>query len=399
MKTPYRFNRMEFSGSLGDLGALLPLVAGMVMVNGMSVTGAFYSIGFFYIAAGIYFGVPTPVQPMKAISAYAIATGATAAQVSGSAGLVCFFLFLLGITGTINIVGKLIPKCVIRGVQLSTGMMLMIQGIKLILGNSSIQIVAGAAEPFLVHQELWGLPLGLLFGISGSLLIMLLLTRKTFPAALTLIGCGIIAGLLLSKPGSFEQLHFGLHAPELLPFGFPGTADLTIALFVLVLPQLPMTIGNAIVATTDLSEDYFGEDSKKVTYKATTLSMAFANGVSFLLGGIPLCHGAGGLAAHYKFGARTGGSNLIIGTIFIALALFFGPQALSLMQLLPMAILGVLLIFAGIQLGLSILDMFNRNEMFVVLLILGITLHSNLAWGFGVGMAAAFIMQSKKFSV
>ena len=58
---------MEVSGSLGDLGALLPLILGMIMVNGMSITGIFYSVGLFYICAGIYFGVPVPVQPMKAI--------------------------------------------------------------------------------------------------------------------------------------------------------------------------------------------------------------------------------------------------------------------------------------------------------------------------------------------
>ncbi len=150
----------------------------------------------------------------------------------------------------------------------------------------------------------------------------------------------------------FDQLVPGIYLPELLPLGFPRIPDLTVALLVLVLPQLPMTIGNAIVANTDLSKEYFGEESRKVTYKSTTLSMAFANGLSFLLGGIPLCHGAGGLAAHYSFGARTGGSNVIIGTLFLALALFFGPHALVLINLLPMSILGVLLIFAGSQLGL-----------------------------------------------
>lgn len=399
MTAPYRFNRMEFSGSLGDLGTLLPLVVGMVMVNGMSVTGIFYTIGIFYILAGIYFGVPVPVQPMKAISAYAIATGATAAQVSGSAGLICILLFFIGITGTIDYIGNLIPKSVIRGIQLATGMLLMMQGIKLITGQSSIQLGAGATEPFLILQDIGGLPIGLLLGMAGSLLTMALLQSKKYPAALTLLCCGVGIGLFLAEPGTLKQLQPGIHVPSPLPFGLPGTADLTVALFVLVLPQLPMTIGNAIIANTNLSRDYFGEESKKVTYKTTTLSMAFANGLAFLLGGIPLCHGAGGLAAHFKFGARTGGSNIIIGTIFLLLALFFGPQALSLMHLLPISILGVLLIFAGLQLGLSILDMFNRKEMLVVLLIPCITLSSNLAWGFGIGLIVAHLLKSDKFSI
>lgn len=395
----YLFNRMEFSGSLGDLGTLLPLIVGMVMVNDMSVTGIFYTIGAFYLLAGFYFGVPVPVQPMKAISAYAIATGATATQVSASAGLVCALLFIIGITGSIDIVGRLIPKAVIRGIQLSTGILLMMQGTKLIAGKTSIQHDYGAIEPFLRIQDIAGIPIGYFFGIIGVLLTMLLLQNKKVPAALTLVCCGAAAGFLLSKPSTFSGLSFGLHSPPILPFGLPGSSDLTIALFVLVLPQIPMTIGNAIIATTDLSGEYFGDHSKKVTYKTTTLSMALANGLAFVLGGIPLCHGAGGLAAHYKFGARTGGSNVIIGCVFLLLAVFFGSQALTLIHLLPMSILGVLLLFAGMQLGLSILDMFNRNEMFVVLLILCITLSSNLAWGFGAGLAAAYLVKSSKFSI
>lgn len=396
MTTRYRFNRMELSGSLGDLGALLPLVFGMVMVNGMSVTGTFYTIGIFYLVAGAYFKVPVPVQPMKAISAYAIATGATAAQVSGSAGLVCLFLFLIGITGTIDFIGRLIPKSVIRGIQLSTGMLLMVQGIKLIAGKTSMQLEA--VEPFYTIQTIAGLPITIILGVAGSLLIMFLMQSKKYPAALMLILAGIFMGLLLAKPSLMDQLRPGVNLPPLLPFGLPGKTDLTIALFVLVLPQIPMTIGNAIFASTDLSAEYFGKESNKVTYKTTTLSMAFANGLAFLLGGIPLCHGAGGLAAHYKFGARTGGSNIIIGSIFLALALLFGPKALALMQLLPLSILGVLLVFAGLQLGLAILDMFNRKEMFVVLLILCITLSSNLAWAFGIGLAVAHLIKSDKFS-
>ena len=208
-----------------------------------------------------------------------------------------------------------------------------------------------------------------------------------------------MTGLIWGTHEGFDQIALGIYLPELLPLGFPEIPDLTVALLVLVLPQLPMTVGNAIVANTDLSKEYFGEDSRKVTYTSTTLSMALANGLSFFLGGIPLCHGAGGLAAHYSFGARTGGSNIIIGTLFLALALFFGPHALVLINLLPMSILGVLLIFAGCQLGLSILDMFARKDMFIVLTIVSVTLTTNLAWGFLVGVVLAYLLRSDRFSI
>lgn len=390
---------MEFSGSLGDLGTLLPLSMGMIMVNGMSPTGVFFTIGLFYLCAGLYFGVPVPVQPMKAISSYAIATGVSASQISGSAALICLFLFIIGISGTINYIARVVPKAVIRGIQLSTGTLLMMQGIRLIIGQSPQQLAAGSAEPFLSISSFGILPVGICFGILGTLITLILMHNKRFPAALVLIATGSILGLIFAKNGGTAGFDFAFHFPEFLPFGLPTQPDLLIAFFVLVLPQIPMTIGNAIIADTDLSREYFGEKSEKVTYKATTLSMAFANGLSFLIGGIPLCHGAGGLAAHYKFGARTGGSNIIIGVIFLASVLFLGQHTLSLIHLLPLSILGVLLIFAGAQLSLSILDMVTRKEMFVVVIILSITLTTNLSWGFGVGLITAHLLRTGKLSI
>lgn len=390
---------MEFSGSLGDLGTLLPLVMGMIMVNGMSATGIFLTIGLFYLIAGHYFKVPIPVQPMKAISSYAIATGATTAEISGSAALISLLLLFIGITGSIDFLSRKIPKSVIRGIQFSTGTLLMMQGIKLIIGQSTHQLAAGKAEPFLSVSALGPLPVGILFGGAGILITLFLMQSKKYPAALVLIALGFITGLIFSPAGAFSELRIGFHPPEFLPFGLPTNPDLLVALFVLVLPQIPMTIGNAIIANVDLTRDYFGKDSKKVTYKATTLSMAFANGLSFFFGGIPLCHGAGGLAAHYKFGARTGGSNVIIGTIFILLALFLGQQALSLLHLLPLAILGVLLLFAGAQLCLTILDMKTRGELFVILIILTTTLTTSLSWGFAAGLLAAYLVTLDKVTV
>lgn len=399
MTTQYRFNRLEFAGSLGDLGTLLPIAIGMILVNGMSVTGIFFSVGLFYIIAGLYFRVPVPVQPMKAIGAYSIATGMTASQVAGSTGLVCLFLFIIGITGAIDYIGKIIPKPVIRGVQLSTGVLLMTQGFKMIMGTSPHQLKTAAVEPYLILQNLGPLPLGILLGIVGSAITLLLLKNKKFPAGIAVMLFGIIVGAGLGTHEGFDKLSLGLYTPELIPFGLPTTPDLMVALFVLVLPQLPMTVGNAIIANADLSKEYFSEDAKKVTYKTTTLSMSIANLISFLVGGIPLCHGAGGLAAHYHFGARTGGSNIIIGAIFLLLGLLLGPHALAIIHLLPFSILGVLLIFAGGQLGLTILDMFNRKHMFLILLMLCITLTTNLAWGFLIGIAMSYLLRSEKISI
>ena len=127
--------------------------------------------------------------------------------------------------------------------------------------------------------------------------------------------------------------------------------------------------------------------------------MALGNFLSALFGGMPLCHGAGGLAAHYRFGARSAGSNLMIGAVFIFFTLVLGNRILILFNLIPMAILGVLLLFAGSQLALTILDIRERKEMFVVVTILGITLASNLAAGFIVGIVLAILLRSPKLTV
>jgi len=123
----YKFNRMEFSGGLGDLGTLLPLSVGMIMINGLSPVGVFVSIGLFYIVSGIYYGIPVPVQPMKVIGAYAIAMALSASQIAASGLLVGIFLLVIGGTNAIGLLGKYIPKSVVRGVQMSTGALLMAQ--------------------------------------------------------------------------------------------------------------------------------------------------------------------------------------------------------------------------------------------------------------------------------
>ncbi|MBW2491309.1 MAG: putative sulfate/molybdate transporter [Deltaproteobacteria bacterium] len=399
MSPRYRFDRMEIAGSLGDLGTLLPIAIGMILINDLSPTGMFFSIGIFYILSGMYYGITVPVQPMKVIGAYAIATAMTPSQVLASTALMGLFLLIIGGTNAITLIGKYTPKPVIRGVQISTGTLLMAQGVKFMIGSSKFQMVRQMGEPYLALQHIGPVSIGIVIGIIGGVLTLLLLENKKFPAGLVVILCGIFLGLVMGTHEGFDKLKIGIYLPEWLPFGLPSGTDFTFAFFALTLPQLPMTIGNAVIANADLSQEYFGKDSKKVTYRALTLSMALVNLLSFVVGGMPLCHGAGGLAAHYRFGARTAGSNLMIGFIFLSLAFFLGIHALSVVYLLPMAILGVLLIFAGGQLALTVIDMKTRKDLFVALLILGITLASNLAAGFLVGFVVAYVLKSERLNI
>jgi len=395
----FQFNRSEFAGSLGDLGTLLPLAIGMIIVNGISVTGTLFCIALFYLCTGFYFKIPVPVQPMKVIGAYAIATNVTAAQLSAATGITGVMLLLVGLTGAIEMIGKYIPKPVIRGVQLSTGVVLMVQGVKLIAGKAPQQLKEQLVEPHLLLQNIGPVPITIILGTFGLVLTLVLLKHKKYPGGIAIIAFGLLAGILLGDRNLLTAVLPGLHAPSFFPSGLPAAADLSIALFVMVLPQLPMTLGNAVIATTDLSHEYFRDEARRISYRTTTISMGLANCASFLFGGMPMCHGAGGLAAHYSFGARTGGSNLIIGVIFLLLAIFFGDQALALLNLLPLSILGVLLLFAGSQLGLTIIDMFSRKDMFLVLVMLGITLATNLGWAVLAGLALYKLLQLERISV
>ena len=397
--THFRFNRMELAGSLGDLGTLLPISIGMILINGLSPVGVFFTIGLFYILTGVYFRITVPVQPMKVIGAYAITTAMTQNQITASVGLMGIILLFIGATNIITIIGRYIHKSVVRGVQLTTGTLLMAEGVRFMMGTSKFQVLHQSVEPYMVFQNIAGIPAGILIGIIGVVLTFILLENKKFPAGLIVILGGIILGLIFGTHEGLDKIKLSINLPGFLPYGIPANVDFTFALFAIVLPQLPMTLGNAVIANSDLATEYFGNDARWTTYRSLTMSMALANIFSFLMGGIPLCHGAGGLAAHYRFGARTAGSNLIIGVLFLLLAFFLGVHSLAVIYLIPMALLGVLLLFAGSQLTLTIIDLKERKDLFVALLILGITLASNLAAGFVAGIAFYYILKIKVLKI
>ncbi|MDM8542486.1 putative sulfate/molybdate transporter [Desulfococcaceae bacterium HSG9] len=399
MKYGYQFNRLELAGSLGDLGTLLPIAMGMILINGLDPLGLFFSIGVFYILTGVYFGITVPVQPMKVIGAYSIAASLSAAEIQASGILIALFLLVIGVTGAITLIGKYIPKEVVRGIQMSTGVLLMVQGVRLMMGTSQFQLLQKAAEPYLTIQTLGPIPIGIIIGVCGGLATLLLLENKKLPAGLCVILGGLAIGLLIGAHEGFDKMKIGIYLPTFLPFGLPTNADFTFALLALVIPQTPMTLGNAVIAYSDLSAEYYGSASRKVTYRSACISMALGNIISFLFGGMPLCHGAGGLAAHYRFGARSTGSNIIIGVIFLVMALLLGTSVIAIAYLIPMAILGILLIFAGSQLALTILDIWNRKQLFVAFMMMGITLASNLAVAFMVGVLLAYILKSEAMKI
>ncbi|MDY6853401.1 MAG: putative sulfate/molybdate transporter [Thermodesulfobacteriota bacterium] len=387
----HQFNRVEFAGSLGDLGTLIPLALGLILITGLSLTPVLLIIGLFYISIGIYYRLPIPVQPLKLVAAIAIAfpDKVTGHMIAATGFIFGSTLLLLVWTGFIDWIVRFFTKPIIRGIQFGLGLILITKGIGFIQNTN-----------LFIHEEnatniLGGIHINPLIGILGFIVTLFLLPSKRFPAALIIVAAGVIIGIFF---GAFKGIVFDL-GPTLIEFTLPSSEDFVNALFLLVIPQIPLTLGNAIIGTTDAVQNLFG-DTKRATHRGFATSMGLVNiGVGFL-SGMPVCHGAGGLAAHYRFGARTGGSNIMIGILFVIIALAFGKVGIHLLSAIPNSVLGVLLLFAGLELALLIKDIKERNDLFVVFLIAGISLAtSNMGMAFIAGILIERIIQLKKLKV
>jgi len=389
----FQFNRMEFAGSLGDLGTLIPLSVALITINNLGFTPIFLMVGLFYLITGSYYRLPIPVQPLKVVAAIAIAfpDKITLPVMSATGILFGIILTVMAVTGLIDKISGFFTRPIVRGIQLGLGFILMIKGIDLI--STTELFLNGAGSSF--SQSI--IPFNLIIGIGGFLIGLVFISSRRFPAALVLVFSGIIAGILL---GGLEKIDW-LIGPTSLPLYNPGLEDYWTALILLVIPQIPLTIGNAIIGTADTSRNLFGEDqSCRVTHKMLALDMGIFNLFTGLLATMPMCHGAGGLAAHYRFGARTGGSNLMIGIIFVAVALLLGKTGISIFSTIPNAILGVLLIFAGLELALIVRDLDNKKEFFTAFLIAGVAVASkNMGIAFGLGIIVSYVLKSDKIKL
>lgn len=346
----------DISGAFGDIGVLFPLAIALIARNGLNPTALLLMAGLFYILSSRYFRITMPVQPLKAMSAIAIASGLGANVINAAGITMGVLLIFLALSGFSERLGRLFPVSVIRGIQLGLG---------LILIKSSLSLLN--KEP---HIAL----------LSGVLLSCLLLLRG-IPPLLPLLFFGIILSIK-----NIQALTVG---PLPLTPMIPQFDDFYKGLVLLVLPQIALTFGNAIVATEATGKLLYGMRAERLTLKSIPMSMGIANIVSGIAGGAPMCHGSGGLTAHCKFGAKTERSGYIIGAFLIVLALFFGKSALIIISAFPSGILGVLLVYVGIQHGLLIRDIWSDRNAFLIALIVAFIgfIFNNLTIGFLTGIA------------
>lgn len=377
----FSFNLRELGGALGDLGTLLPLMVALILINGLNATSVLLGIGLFYLASGLYYRVPTPVQPLKAVAAISISLGLSSGVISAAGLVMGVILLILSMTNLIHVMVRFFPKAVVRGIQLSIGLTLLRKGSEIVFSRQTF--LAGSA-----HAWTDRFPTGIILAALALLIFFAFefyFRRRGsgFPSSLALLIFGLTAGVILINPAPVVAMS----VPVLPLVTLPGAGEFWLATTVLVVAQLPLTLGNAVVGMQSTAQLYFNDRANRVTPRALTASMGLANLVAGLFGAMPMCHGSGGLTAHYKLGARTGGANIMIGGLFVLLALLFGPAALSLFSLIPFAVLGILLVIVGVYHASLVRDLTEPSHLAIAVAVAVFTvLLGNLAYGFGVGI-------------
>jgi hypothetical protein len=352
-----KFSLSELAGSLGDFGTIVPLILAVALVSDVNVRYVLLFFGIWFIFTGLYYRLPIPLEPMKAIAVIVIAGGIASGEIA-AAGLMFGVIFLvLGYGRFFEIIDRWVPQSVVRGIQL---------GLALLLFKAS--------EGFVFKD-----PVFFVIGIAIIIAFFILVRYRSFVdlSSICVIGAGLAGGLIL----------YGIPPLSLIPspqLVIPIPHDFLSAFSTLVLPQVVLTIANAILATSLLTKDLFAKD---VQPKKLSTTIGLMNLTSVPFGGFPMCHGAGGLAGQYRYGARTGGANVYAGLIFITLALFFtSPQVLS---IIAVGTLGALLVFVGLEMGRHSL----KTDSIAITGIIGIlALVTSMTLAFIAGMIMAYLL-------
>ena len=372
IKNRNRFDRMEWAGAFGDLGTLIPFILAYIAVLKIEPFGILFSFGASMLICGLYYKTPFPVQPMKAIGAVAATQAAQTAVITPgavySAGLVTGAIWLiLGITGAATHIAKIVPRMVVIGIVLGLGMGFMLEGIRMM---STDWLVAA-------------------IGLTGTLL---LLTNRVVPVMFLLLFFGAACALIQGHDAlaALHSLRFELRMPSLALFQISGY-DFAVGAILLALPQLPLTLGNALIAITEENNRLFPD--RPVTERSVAISTGIINLGGAVVGGVPMCHGAGGMAGHVAFGARTGGAPIILGVILLGLAFFFCGSVAAILAIFPRAVLGIILFFTGAQLALGSCDFSkNKGERFITIATAGFAMW-NVGLAFIVGLTLSFIFK------
>jgi MFS superfamily sulfate permease-like transporter len=315
----------EASGACGDLGTFIPHVIGAMTVAGLAPAGVLFGFGAFLISTGLFYSLPIPVQPMKAVSAVILTGGLRPGEVAAAGMMLGVVLLVLAITGWIGRLARMIPRSVSAGLQLGLGLLMGVLGVKLMLETPWI-------------------------GFPALVLLIVLSQIPRCPAAPITLAAAAVVGWASSNAAIPPEIGFASSLPQLV---IPTWAEVWRSLEIAVLPQLSLTLTNAVIVTASLSRELFPASASIASERNLALSSGFANVLLCPFGAMPMCHGAGGLAAQYRFGARTGLAPIIFGVVVLVLAVGFANHAAALFAIIPVGAVGALLILAGTDLAIS----------------------------------------------
>jgi MFS superfamily sulfate permease-like transporter len=358
----------ELAGGVGDWGLLIPLAVALIALNGLDATVVFVGVGLTYVATALAFRVPVPVQPLKAFAAAAIALELSAETLAAGALLMAAVMAVLAVTGLANWLAARFPQVLVRGIQAA---------VALLLAKAAIELARDGNWEGLPTIEPW---VGVAMAVAACAVLFVSAIARV-PGSLLVLGAGVGIGLAVS---GLPEVALGAGTPSV---SFPGGDAFATALTALVLAQIPLTFGNSIVATADAEREYFGQQARRVTPRRLAASIGGANLFAGLFSGLPVCHGAGGVTAHYKLGARTWIATAMAGSILIVLGLLFGSSLPALLQLVPPGALAGMLMFVAIQHGLLAARLETTTDRLIAVTVGVVTLLAgNLAWGFAAGV-------------
>ncbi len=312
------FSWNEFTGALGDSITVLPVVVAVAALTPLPLGRLLLGFAAFQVVWGLHYGVPVSVEPMKALAALVIAGAFSTTQLAAAGLLAGAVLLAVGLTGTLDRIEGYIGRPVVRGVQLAVALVLLETGVGLSLDNPVLAVLA----------------------VGVAALAVLAGHYRASPLAVLAVGL-LFAGLGTGLPAATLP-PLAVSLPPAAAFGREATLGGVAA-------QLAMTVGNAAVATSLLLSEYFEAD---VPADDLATSMGAMNLLAVPLGGMPMCHGSGGVAGKYAFGARTAGANLILAALYVLAAVL----AVELVAAFPLSMLGVVLALVAVELGRAGLD-------------------------------------------
>jgi hypothetical protein len=361
-----RVDRNELSGAFGDIGTDFPLIVGMILVAGLDVTSTLVLFGAMQIFTGIAYGIPMPAEPLKAMAVIVITQKLSGNILYGGGLAIGILMLLFTVTGLIDWLARAVPKSVVRGIQLGLGLQLSLLALKDYVPADGRIGYALAAIAFVLTIALLG--------------------NRKFPPALFVILLGVVYGLAFKVNVGALARSAGFTLPHL---HLPATHDIWLGFLLLALPQIPLSLGNSILATRQVGEDLFPE--RQLTVRKISFTYSAMNLVNPFFGGVPTCHGSGGMVGHYTFGARTGGSVVIYGSLYLALGLFLSRGFAAVIELFPKPILGVILLFEGVNLIRLVRDTAASKAGFTLVLLVGL-MCVGLPYGYVLGLVVGTIL-------